>query len=58
MGRGIETAKGNESGEEGVTADGRKIDQVVEELDKHKVVVGVLQETEWFVACVVCSQQR
>ena len=45
---GIETARhGSETGEEGVV-DERKIDQVVGELDRCKVVVGSLQETKWF----------
>ncbi len=39
--------QGSESGEVGVADEG-KIDQVVEELDIYKVVVGALQETKLF----------
>ena len=44
----IGTARqGSEAGEVSVV-DERKIDQVVGELDRYKVVVGALQETKWF----------
>jgi len=44
----IETVRqGSESGEVSVV-DERKIDQVVGELDRYKVVVAALQETKWF----------
>lgn len=48
----IGTARqGSQAGELSVV-DERKIDQVVGELDRYKVVVGALQETKWFGSSV------
>ena len=44
----IETARQGGETSEASVVDERKIDQVVGELDKYRVVVAALQETKWF----------
>ena len=44
----IETARQGGEASEASVVDERKIDQVVGELDKYRVVVAALQETKWF----------